>query len=635
MNDMDYTRKTIAGFLFGGAMVVSAALPFVTAQFFFQPFITPRIILWALAVLLFGAAAIVCFEKKTLTQLAEGFGQPIIFLYGGLVLWLIIRTAFVWRDTSWWGTWERTDGLWMLLSWLFVLLCVRALRRVYPQIFKIGILVFILTALVSTLAVDVFGWGGDLFDRGRWSGSVGNAIYFSSLIIFFPWAVFEFLQGSRWPKKIRTTIFIISLGLAGGAIILSQTRGAMVAIVGAALVGVFELLRKRKHLIIILSIGLLVIVGGVGYGISKKLDTLNQNATIKTRLVLWRAAALELQRHPLIGFGFGAHVDVIQKHAADVINIIYVESVVDSSHSVYIDRALQGGGIALILLVLWFIFVYRGLIGVVTRATFAGYAAVLATSFYDPWSAIPLLFLIVTANDIVLKPKIIIGLRRWGKFFVVGSGVIVGSSALLIIFLTPKPATALINPQERFIFTPNDNFPFAHSQDVQLVRGLAQAAYATPTELFSEKLPAMARAINTCNRKDLFAYEDMVCAVLATNISDTQNAPKEIWLKRAEEWELRALAKSPNRPQSVVQLANIFLMQGRGEEALKQVMQVSATYPNIADLHFYAAITADAIGKTDVARQEIKKALRFGFDNWSPEKKAWLADFETRTGLLN
>lgn len=569
------------------------------------------------------------FRKK----IASAFLHPSVLVYGLFASWLFLRTIPVFLSESWWGTWFRFDGIFFECTFVAVLVAIAAWASEFEFdlvqkkiLFVLGFVLFCSLIIFPVFSLDKYV---NILPEGRFSGSVGNPLYLAGLLLFVPWFT------SRLNNKNLT------LGATAISVVflyLTDTRGAFIA----ALAGGAIFLIERSKLsgrakIILATVGIVALGLGAAVLITGKID-IDRSITIKTRVAMWKSGLQEIMQQPLIGFGVGEHRNNIDRSSAQLSEVLYGE-ITDSTHSAYLDIALKGGLIALAIYFVWFVVLYRSILGSespIGRATLVAYFVLIASSPWMVWTALPLAFFVGTAIQSKKNDSKLI-------YVFIGLCFVVIISAATVFVTVVKSASYLADVSKSiesgyYVNLPtgtlatNKILPFTKDFMIELLR------ITVPTEKISF-VPSVAVFIENRVVPAIIAVEKRKLHPDALHIAATWSSvyassgltsARGDWLQRSLSLQQRALQINPDRPVAVFQAADSLRELGRIAEAIQLLKFFAEKHPALPEAQFYYALMVDISGDTQRAfllEQQIKKD--FPDYNWKSLQE-WFTDIEAR-----
>lgn len=293
------------------------------------------------------------------------------WLFGGLILALLLSTAMsVQPYTSFWGTLDRTDGL---ISWLyyfaFFVVAVGTIRtqRDWRLVINLSVLGIFLVG-ISAIYLFVINIGHPL-TSGRAEGTLGNPVFLGGYLAMALPLLLAYVLGSKHAPMMRMAL---KLALIFGyiALCLTFSRGSWLAgIIASALVLIIYFKYFRQHqkpsfrltpkLIISLGVGGMVLLLGL-LSFNQQLDSLWQTKVVSSqsltyRLHIWGVGLQSFKEKPLLGWGlenFKIAFDQNFQQPAGVTNLPFGETHANRAHNEYLDMAVAGGTLVLIIYLL-------------------------------------------------------------------------------------------------------------------------------------------------------------------------------------------------------------------------------------------------------------------------------------------
>ncbi|MCB0195305.1 MAG: hypothetical protein KDJ65_25380, partial [Anaerolineae bacterium] len=259
-----------------------------------------------------------------------------------LVIIYIISTIFsISPQVSLWGSYQRLQGSYSMLSYIVVFALMAGQIRTQEQVDRLVNLVIItsipigLYGIIQRYGLDPLPWAGDV--TRRVAANMGNAIFVASyLIMAVPLTVTRLIRSmaaiikdetSSWGHTILAAVYIFALAIQVITVLFSQSRGPMLGVMGASFVmGLLLLLIPRQYSDntsrlsikeVTLAIGFIVplalvsgLTTGLGYALSLGLQSLLASLNYQIEGVSFAGAALGA----LLGFfGFYAYMISTQK----------------------------------------------------------------------------------------------------------------------------------------------------------------------------------------------------------------------------------------------------------------------------------------------------------------------------------
>ena len=290
----------------------------------------------------------------------------------GLVIVLAITTiTSVQPYLSFWGTFNRTDGLLMWFYYLIFFIIATSIlntRKAWWQVIGISV--------VGTTAVVIFGLGqfvhwpgfalspGTSDDWRRIGSTLDNPVFLGgylalALPLILAWALSLVRVSRQWYYFGLTNVILGTFVL-----VLTWSRGAwLAAIVGGLVFGITYLNFFKKawatRVVIGLIIGLGLLLGGLGLSqslpeqswVHKAVDKyfLRSNSIV-SRYQSWQIATKAIIERPLLGWGLENFNVVFDRNyqGSQERNVTFAEVHTDRPHNDYLGMAINGGVVALV-----------------------------------------------------------------------------------------------------------------------------------------------------------------------------------------------------------------------------------------------------------------------------------------------
>ncbi len=639
-------------------LLFPALLPLVYIDGLLYPYLAPKTILfradWLLAM-----AAFVILALSGQSFYFDRLKNWVTWIPGGLLAIAYISSLFgIDFYHSFWSIFDRGDGLLTLTAIVgfFYLWLLSAHTKLVNQLFKVTAWVASAVALIGALQwlQQASGTNFPLIPDvdGRIGSTMGNAAFLASYLglAFFVTMLYAKDLRGNW----RIALFI-GAALQILTIVLSATRGTLLAFIIAGGLGCLYVAWRgagtlRTYARAATVAGLIFL--GVFVTFREQLAQSSfepirrvagislQDATVESRLFIWREVGARVMSQPLLGVG-AENIEVLFNEVYDPTAI--VEQWFDRTHNAFLDYLVQFGfaGLALYVLLIaafireaWLRTKEEG-IGLTVGPLFVLLTAVyIVQNFFVFDTALTLwLFLILFAVLLVLKDaskESPLALPRLPSFVPLAAGALI---AILIVPVSILPLRANWLLAQGYLYHVFD----ARKAVAVMEKGYALDTYATLeygyqnyemyTERQSEMLKGEARV--TAYRFvekvletnfELYPY-DARTATYYAHVLDS--APPEI-TRDEEKFEAviaRAIELSPRRIQPWYLLANISIRAGdtlppehkdRKVHYLKAVAtltEYSALVPKMAEPRFVIATLYLTMGDRAMAKQWADEAL--------------------------
>ena len=265
--------------------------------------------------------------------------RPVLLVVGVLLLSTLVSLSPL---VSLWGSYQRQQGAYLLLTFVLWALLVATHLRTPAQRCRLAIVVALAGSLVALIPfAEALRWHENLL-TWRPDGTLGNPIFLGAyLIMVIPftmtltlaqvrqWILGQqplHLSGAASPPKpfvtfVRVAGWSAALALQLVALLVAQSRGPWVgALVGLTLFAALMLWPTRRRLVLVGLAVVTFLIGGLVIGLnfglapSARLSQLPyvrrvvlpqglHSGTVRVRLVLWQAAGEVVTTWPEVGLG--------------------------------------------------------------------------------------------------------------------------------------------------------------------------------------------------------------------------------------------------------------------------------------------------------------------------------------------
>jgi len=388
------TLKTITQALL---LSVIAITPFVKVSSLYFPFVSARVYLFRLLVMLaffFWAWFLIQdtrykmqdTNKKQATnskfQNIKDFLPFRNILVIALLLFFLAQVLVsffgVDRLFSFFSSISRSDGVFQYGFWLLYFLMLISIFKSW-QDWKILFSVFI----VATFLISIFAWLGFPPDREIYGNLFGNPAYFSGFLIFaigFSLLVWGFHPASRggagrkfFENPLLNNLFLVLAIFFAITLIVTQIRGAFIGLTGGiflfCLLSILFLRKTNQKLayftgiiLIVSAISLISLFVFKDTAFVKNNSILSRITTImdirepgsaRERLLVWQIALKAIYEKPIFGWGPENFASAFNKYYNHWVG--EREAWFDRAHNIPLD-ILAGGGIFLFSFYLFWLF---------------------------------------------------------------------------------------------------------------------------------------------------------------------------------------------------------------------------------------------------------------------------------------
>ncbi len=595
-------------------------IPLIYATGFFFPFIITKVVFFRLAaqigLTLYFLLLIIDFDKYK-PKMNTAFVLVLLFLSVNFIAALFGLDFY----RSFWSDFERMEGVVgiIYLSVYFFLL-INAFREEKDWINAIRVI------LAASFFVSLYGiiQKFDLlpvFEAGvgRAASTLGNAAFLAGyLLLAIGLGAYNYLKESDRKFKYATLLITI---INVWVLFLTSTRGAILGLAIGALVWllinvVFAKGRAKKY-----SLALLLVILSLGFSFYfakdklassdiefvRRMATISMSdATVKNRIIVWRWAIDEFKERPILGVGPENFNYVYNKYFTPEIS----EDWFDRTHNIYLDQLVSSGVFGLLAYLSIFIYALYALYKRKDKDyyLFVSFFSLLAAYFvhnffvFDVLSVSLLYFFIIAYVSFKYRKEEreewLNDLKEGGKNY---QALLSKAGPILLIVLAAanvyafyklvyrplKINKSFFNGYYYVVADPDlsySGFKYALSGKYGSSQISAQL-YKMFSVLSSEpgaKQEDINRLYELTRNKLQFAVENHPLDIrprlyLGQLIINNSNNQKE--LEYAEKILKRAVELSPGRPEAVYLLYNVYLKEGKNEEAVKTLKDFSDRLP--------------------------------------------------------
>jgi O-antigen ligase len=338
----------------------SLVTPLIFYNYFFYPFITTKALFFRIIVLLVLLLfSYLWFIKKKISFKTSPLWWAFLILVGVYFLSAIFGVAF---GHSFWSNIERAAGVIFFIH-LFIyfsaLVFVFKNKEQWRWLFRTSLFVSFVVVIYGLM--QHFGIAQAINTTGvRISSTLGNPAYLGSyLLINFFLAIYLFVSDKNIFWKIFYTVSAI---LAAITLFLTQTRGAVIGLVGAlvilAILNIFRIKEGSKGIkkISVIFLILLILLSALLFvfkdsrfvkenGTLERITSIStDDYTTKTRLSAWNSSFEAWKEKPIFGWGVENYGYAFSKYFPTE---IYVNSGsriwFDNAHSVFFEHLVSTG----------------------------------------------------------------------------------------------------------------------------------------------------------------------------------------------------------------------------------------------------------------------------------------------------
>jgi len=268
-----------------------------------------------------------------------------------------------------WSNFERMEG-WVTLAHLFALFVVSTsvltTERLWKHFWLVSVVVSVIVGvygLLQAMGIGVFSGGG------RIDATLGNTTYMAAYMLVHLF-VAALLFSSAWVKKtgrrermVMSAFFIAAVLIQGTALLLTGTRGTILAAVGGVLLTALLLLLLGRNSRMVwrasaVVIGTIVLLTSGFFFVKdqpwvndtpilKRLATISlEDKTVRARFMNWGMAWEGVKERPLLGWGQAGYNYVFNKNYNP--DMFDQEAWFDRVHNSVFDWAIAGGILGLL-----------------------------------------------------------------------------------------------------------------------------------------------------------------------------------------------------------------------------------------------------------------------------------------------
>lgn len=574
---------------------------------------------------------------------------------------------------AFWGTQERSAGIFFLLHYLVLFLIASSVFRDKPSWRKL--LTFSL--FISILVVGSTWW--DIAMEKIWKpaagtrtgGTLSNPIFYAAYLLFhIPlslWLIFE----NR--KKFFKVLFLLIFAILSISLFYTLTRGALLAYLGMFFLALILLIffrRKYQKLALgtILSVVLflvLIFTFKTNPLVAKnpilgRLASISpKEVTALTRLEAWKIAWLGFKEKPVLGWGPENYYVIFNKfYNPELLRFSYYETWSDRPHNIVFEILSTSGIIGLLvylfiyLLVLWKSVrqIKQGRLGLKIALPllmiFAGYF--MQNLFgIDTVSTYLMFFIMLAFAGFVLESEtsngFLFDVSLRTKRPVIFAGLLTSLLSLISIwqwniepayagYLTAKAASVqtfgdAMNLWQKAL---DIKTPWSYDAQVEYLKGVTRLAQKSTNNQFEDIKPLLARG-ETAAKDLLYSHgQNAYFNYLAGRFYSEWGKFEFKYFDEAEKLFKKSIELSPRRQQLFYGLGRMYLLRGKTEEALKVFEDLVQLDPNVDESHWFYGLALRQADRGEEAYQEIKEAIRLGYNAVDSGEVLVLAEVATK-----
>lgn len=370
----------------------------VCLESFIFPFIVPKVLFFRAVVLLaFSLYLILLWRDKRWFPPWHN-----LLLVVGIFTGIAFLSALLGADwhNSWWGDFERMEGLFTLVC-LFIYLCLLPIFfRSKKDWFLFLNMLLLVGAIVVILGIPQLLVSQDkpfltLGHSKRAYSTLGNFIYYGQFGLLLFW--FSVLANFLLDKgdKIKRYFYITTVALGVLGIYFSGSRGPLLAwFVSLAVFGVGSFFVTKKKILkgaalgltgVLVIVLLLAIFSNTFNSSFRALSGLQEihslTGTADTRLMAWGIAWQGFLEKPILGWGWFNYYVVFNKYYhPEFLEHGWAETWFDHAHNQYFDILATTGVLGLLSYLSIFVLLFYYLYKLKQRGSFSGWAMLCAMS---------------------------------------------------------------------------------------------------------------------------------------------------------------------------------------------------------------------------------------------------------------
>lgn len=660
---MNYTKILRALLLWGIALV-----PFIsfivagggTLPSFFFPFISGKNFAFRILVevLLVAYIILACKDPKYRPR-----SSVIMWVALAFTLWMALATFFsIDGVKSFWSNFERMDGYVTVLhafAFFVVAGMMLSAEKWWDTFFRFSVAagflqgMYALFQLTGVLAIS--SQSGSRVDT-----SFGNAIYVAVFMLFNIFITLYLLIRDRRSPWMQG-VYGLALVLEFVALFYSQTRGALLGVVGGLLVmGIYIAIQARQpewKTVRRWSFGLLaalVVLGGLFFALKdtslvRNSQTLSRIASIsladrttQARVILWKDMAIPgAFERPVFGWG--------QENFSYVFNKYYVPSMYDQeqwfdrTHNEFLDWLVAGGFPAFVLYIVLFFAaawaIIRSDLSAPEAGAFLGLLAAYGfsnlTVFHDlmsfvyfflilaflhgkSWNQLPRWMPMLKPLDdkmISIIAPVVAVVILGGAWMLNAPGITRAQTLITVLSGTNQKTGATLSPEQRI----------ASFKEVLAMGELGKQETMEQLFQFSANTIAPNTSVSPQTKQDIYAYTRSEGEkFLAERAGDARlELFMSVFLSQFGQYDdaikylNQALAHSPQKQQLLFQLGSLYIQKGsiaNAVETLKKAYDLAPANESARILYAGALYYAGRGAEADALLTEAFKTVLYDND---------------------
>jgi len=561
---------------------------------------------------------------------------------------------------SFWSTFERMWGVVMQLAILGFVLVWCAVFRGEEGTKKLLSYASVGVGVVSMYALGAWMMMGF---PSRIEGSIGNASFLASFVLLGVFIILAYTSDNSLKQSWERILWYVALACAGLTLVLTGTRGAwlglfaglsvlmVLVLVGGARdawgIRIGVLVRMAKiglgvfTLLVVLFFPLQPFFKESSVGVLRRLGDISlDNRATSGRLLNWQIAWSGIKEHPIFGWGPEQYHILYDKHYNP--KLYNIEPWVDRAHNNYLDVFAAAGVIGFLAYMgvlgvgLWGAWRLRAQHWAMGNAIIAGIVAygVNAVFLFDTlWSWI-LLLLLVSIPYLVShaeKPRIVSSRVMYTRAVLLGIG-----SCVVLWFGVIVPVTASAYGKYAYDALARGDDAVAYKAydraisretygSVDIDRSIAEYVFdfvrkggkRDPASLIRANEYALEAMDRNIAREPANGKWWLWAGQLASLHSTLTDTDKSEMLKRSVQYLEGAVERMPNRAQVLLELAQVYRVQGDVPHIRDAFDRAIAIWPEFPLPHANAAAQYIYVGDMMSEKREIAWLREH---SWSREK---------------
>ncbi len=268
------------------------------------------VVLRCLAALVVAAWAVGVLERRDRREFRpwEAMKRPWVLLVALLVSVHLASTAFsIAPRISFWGSYERLQGTYSLLSCVALFAVIAATLRRRAQVERVVTAIVLASVPVGLYGVaqhfglDPIPWAAGA--RAGVTSTLGSPNFAGAyLLMVVPLTLHRLVDSIRGRHALAGTAYLLALAAQGTVLVLSRSRAPVLALCGAGLVMALLLARSRRARLAWAGGGALVALLVVAVNLpGLRSFSEDETGSIHSRVLIWDAALRLTGPHPPLG----------------------------------------------------------------------------------------------------------------------------------------------------------------------------------------------------------------------------------------------------------------------------------------------------------------------------------------------